>query len=86
MGQSTEPRVNSYVNDIDGVTIDEEGVIQTPYGSYHPTTGEGLPINAPKDLMREILIALIRDGEESGIAKDFDFDEIIAELRSDKEQ
>jgi len=82
MAQPTQPRVNSHVNDIDGVTIDEEGVIHTPYGSYHPTTGEGLPINAPKKLMHEILIALIRDGEESGIAEDFDFDEFINELRS----
>jgi hypothetical protein len=65
----------SHVNRIPGVTLDESGFIHTPYGSYHPATGEGSPIDAPKELMRQILIALIRDGEESGPAAEFDWDE-----------
>lgn len=67
----------SHVNRIPGVTLDDAGFIHTLYGSYHPITGVGLPINAPKDLQRQILIALIDDGLDSGIAEDFDVDEFI---------
>ena len=69
----------SDVNRIPGVTLDASGFIHTSYGSYHPVTGEGLPINAPKELQRRILIALIRDGEDSGIAEAFDLDRFMAE-------
>jgi len=68
----------SHVNRILGVTLDESGFINTPYGSYHPVTGVGLPIEAPEELMREILIALLRDGEESGPAEPFDWDKFMA--------
>ena len=71
----------SHVNSIPGVAIDDAGFIRTSYGSYHPVTGEGLPIDAPKELMREILIALLLDGEESGPAEPFDFDEFMKEVR-----
>lgn len=74
MRRNTDPAFESYINDIDGITIDEQGTIHTPYGSFHPVTGEGLPINAPKKLMHKILVALIRDGEESEIVDDFDID------------
>ena len=59
----------SHVDRIEGVKLDASGTIHTLYGSFDPVTGEGLPIAAPKELMREILIALIRDGEESGLAE-----------------
>ena len=64
----------SHVNLIPGVTLDDAGFIHTPYGSYHPVTGEGLPIVAPQELMREILSALIQDGIDSGPAVEFDWD------------
>lgn len=67
------------MNLIPGVSQDEAGVIHTPYGSYDPVTGEGLPIDAPQELMREILFALIDDGLESGPAEPFDWDEFMAE-------
>jgi len=67
----------SHVNRIPGVRLDDTGFIHTPYGSYHPATGEGLPIGAPKELMRQILIALIDDGLDSGIAEEFDLDEFM---------
>ena len=67
----------SHVNRIPGVTLDDAGYVHTAYGSYHPVTGEGLPINAPDELMRKILIALIDDGIDSGIAEEFDFDEFL---------
>ena len=72
----------SHVNCISGVTLDGSGFIHTPYGSYHPVTGEGLPIDAPKELMREILVALLRDGEESGPAQPFDFDDFIKDVQA----
>ena len=67
----------SHVNRIPGVRLDEAGFIHTAYGSYHPVTGEGLPIDAPDELMRRILIALIDEGIDSGIAEDFDWDEFL---------
>jgi hypothetical protein len=72
----------SHVNRIPDVSIDDTGFIHTIYGTYHPVTGEGLPIDAPKELMRDILIALLRDGEESGFAEDFELNTIFAEMRS----
>ena len=72
----------SHVNRIPGVTLDGSGFIHTSYGSYHPDHGEGLPIDAPKEPMREILIALLRDGEESGAAQPFDFDDFIEDVRA----
>jgi hypothetical protein len=66
----------SHVNRIPGVTLDDAGFVHTPYGSFHPVTGEGLPSGAPNELMRQILIALIDDGLDSGIAEDFDLDEL----------
>lgn len=74
---------NSHVNRIPGVTLDDAGFVHTRYGSYHPVTGEGLPINVPDELMREILLALIDDGLQSGIAENFDFDEFVAGLRDE---
>ena len=73
----TEGQSNSHVNRIPGVSLDEAGFVHTIYGSYHPVTGEGLPIDAPAELMQQILIALIDDGLDSGIAKEFDFHEFI---------
>lgn len=70
-------RAGSHVNRIAGVTLDETGFIHTAYGSYHPVTGEGLPIDAPDELMREILTALIHDSLDSGPAVEFDFDEFM---------
>ena len=67
----------SHVNRIPSVTLDDAGFIHTLYGSYHPVTGEGLPIDAPEELMRQILIALIRDGEDSPLVE-FDLDEFMA--------
>ena len=66
---------NSHVNRIPGVSLDDAGFVHTPHGTYHPVTGEGLPINAPDELMRAILLALSDDGLASGIAKDFDIGE-----------
>ena len=54
---------------------DDERIILTPVIAYHPVNGEGLPIDAPDELMRAILLALIDDGLASGIAKDFDIGE-----------
>lgn len=71
-------RAGRNVNLTPGVSQDEAGVIHTPYGSYNPVTGEGLPINAPDELTRTILIALLRDGEESGPAEPFDWDSFMA--------
>jgi len=68
----------SHVDRLPGVMLDASGFIHTPYGSYHPVTCEGLPISAPTELQRQILIALIRDGEDSGI-EDFDLDRSMAE-------
>ena len=74
MGRERRSRAGRNVNLIPGVSQDEAGVIHTPYGSYNPVTGVGLPIDAPEELMREILVALLRDGEESGPAEPFDLD------------
>lgn len=63
----------SHVTRIPGVTLDEAGFIHTQYGTCHPVTGEGLPIDAPEALMREILVALIDDGMSSGPAQEFGF-------------
>lgn len=71
---------NSHVNRIPGVVLDEAGFVHTSYGTYNPVTGEGLPIDAPEELMRQIPIALIDDGLESGIAEDFDFEEFIESM------
>jgi len=67
------------VNLIPGVTQDDAGVIHTPHGSYDPVTGEGLPIDAPEELMGKILTALIQDSLESGPAEPFDWDAFMAE-------
>ena len=64
----------SHVNRIPGVRLDDDGFIHTVYGTYHPVTGQGLPIDAPDELMRQILIALIDDGIDSGPGKPFDWD------------
>jgi hypothetical protein len=64
----------SQVNGIPGVSLGEDGFVRTAYGSYNPVTGEGLPIDAPAALMEQILIALIEDGLDTGVAEEFDFD------------
>lgn len=69
----------SHLNRIPGVRIDSDGMIHTEYGSYHPVTGEGLPINAPPAPMQKILQAFIRDGENGGPAKEFDWDAFMSE-------
>ena len=79
MDRQRHSRAGRNVNLIPGVSQDEAGVIHTPYGSYDPVTGEGLPIDAPEELMRKILAALIQDGLESGPAEQFDWDAFIAE-------
>ena len=66
--------INSHVNRIPGVSLDEAGFVHTTYGTYHPVTGQGLPIDAPEDLMRQILVALTDDGLESLIAEECDID------------
>ena len=68
---------NSHVNRIPGVSLDAAGFVHTAFGSYHPVTGEGLPIDAPAALMKQILIALIDDGLDSGIAEEFDLKEFM---------
>jgi len=83
MDRGRRSRAGRNVNLIPGVSQDEAGVIHTPYGSYHPVTGVGLPIDAPEGLMHAILIALLRDGMESGPARPFDFDKFLAELREE---
>lgn len=70
---------NSHVNRIPDVTQDEAGFIHTAYGSYHPVTGEGLAFEMPETLKLEILRALIQDGEDSGPAVEFDWNEFVAE-------
>ncbi len=82
MDATENSNAGSHVNRIPDVSIDDVGFIHTIYGTYHPVTGEGLPIDAPNELMREILIALVRDGEESGFAEDFELDTFLAEMRS----
>lgn len=77
MGQTIDPDRKSHVNDIEGVAIDADGVIHTPYGWYHPVTGEGLPIDAPKELICEILLALICDGEDSALTEPRDLDGLL---------
>lgn len=67
----------SHVNRIPGVSLDAAGFVHTPYGTYHPVTGEGLPIDAPDELIRGILLALIDDGLASGIEGDFDIDALM---------
>lgn len=69
---------NSHVNRISGMRLDDAGFVHTQYGSYHPVTGQGLPIDAPEELMREILLALIDDGLDSPIDEGFDIDEFLA--------
>ena len=73
----------SHVNRIPGVRIDDDGMVHTEYGSYHPVTGKGLPIDAPPALMQKILLALARDGEDSGPAENFDWDAFLAGIGSD---
>lgn len=73
----------SHVNRIPGASIDDDGMVHTEYGSYHPVTGKGLPIDAPQSLMREILLALVRDGEDSGPTEEFDWDAFMAEMGSE---
>lgn len=73
----------SHVNRIPGVHMDDAGFIHTQFGTYHPVTGEGLPINAPDELMQEILVALIDDGIESGPAVEFDLDAFVRDLGRD---
>jgi hypothetical protein len=51
---------------------DENGFIHGPYGSFHPATGQGLPIDAPEEYMREVLIRLIEESIASGPAVPFD--------------
>ncbi len=77
---------DSYVNRIDGVTIDDAGFIHTVYGSYHPVTGEGLAFDIPETLKVEILRALIKDSIDSGPAVSFDFDAFMAERFGDEER
>lgn len=72
--EKSKSNVGSHVNRIPGVKLDDAGVVHTAYGSYHPVTGQGLPIAAPDELMRQILIVLIDDGIDSGIAEDLDWD------------
>ena len=67
----------SNLSRIPGVSLDATGFVHTPYGTYHPVTGKGLPIDAPNELMRAILLALIDDGLASGFVDDFDFEEFI---------
>ncbi len=55
----------------------------TQFGTYHPVTGQGLPINAPDDLMQKILVALIEDGIDSGPAEEFDLDAFVQEMGQD---
>jgi hypothetical protein len=73
----------SHVNRIPGVHLDEAGFVHTQFGTYHPVTGEGLPINAPDELMQKILVALIEDGIESGPAEEFDLDQFVQEMGRD---
>lgn len=73
----------SHVNRIPGVHLDEAGFIHTEFGVYHPVTGEGLPINAPAELMRKILVALIQDGIDSGPAEEFDLDAFVRGMGRD---
>lgn len=54
-----------------------DGVIHSPYGSFHPVTGDGLPIDAPQDFMDDILRELIQQGLDSGPAEPFDLDEFM---------
>lgn len=42
-------------------------------------SGEGLPIDAPDELMLPILRALLLDGLESGPAEPLDWDKFMAE-------
>ena len=79
MPEKRESNAGSHVNRIPGVTLDDAGFVRTAYGSYHPVTGQGLPIDAPDDLMHQILVALLRDGEDSGPAVKFDMKPWIAE-------
>lgn len=72
-------RAGRNVNLIPGVSQDEAGAIHTAYGSYNPVTGEGLPIDAPDELMLAILKALLLDGLDSGPAEPFDWDELMGE-------
>lgn len=73
----------SHVNRIPGVHLDEAGFIHTQFGTYHPVTSEGLPINAPDELMQKILVALIEDGIDSGPAEEFDLDQLVREMGRD---
>ena len=56
-----------------------DGTIHSPYGSFHPVTGEGLPIDAPQEFMDDILRELIQQGLDSGPAEPFDFDAFMKE-------
>ncbi|MBS3930649.1 MAG: hypothetical protein KGZ65_05385 [Sphingomonadales bacterium] len=76
-GRTPHSNVSSHVNRIPGVRLDDEGYVHIAYGRYHPVTGEGLPIDAPDELMKQIFVALIDDGLDSGIDEDFDLDELI---------
>jgi len=60
-----------------------DGTIHSPYGSFHPVTGEGLPIDAPQEFMDDILRELIQQGLDSGLAEDFDLDEFMREKFGD---
>ena len=82
--EDCESNAGSHVNRIPGVTLGDTGFVHTACGSYHPVTGEGLPIDAPAELMRQILVALLRDGEDSGPAEDFDMRRWIAERSGEK--
>lgn len=82
--EEAESNAGSHVNRIPGVSLDDAGFIHTAYGSYHPVTGEGLPVNAPDELMRQIPIALLRDGEDSGPAEGFDMKQWIVERFGEK--
>lgn len=84
MSGEPESNAGSHVNCIPGVTIDDAGFIYTQYGSYYPDTGEGLPIDAPDELMRRILIALIDDGTDSWIAEEFDWEDFLASVSRGK--
>ena len=84
MAGGRKSNAGSHVNRIPGVTLDNTGFVNTAYGSYHPVTGQGLPIDAPDELMRQILVALLRGGEDSGPAEEFDMKQWIAERFGEK--
>lgn len=76
MRKRRRPAANSHVNRIQRVTLDESGMVHTEYGSYNPVTGEGLLIDASRELIHEVLATLLQDGLDSGPAEHVDIDEL----------